>query len=99
MKNFTHRLRAFAAGRPDQPRAEIPPVTVEGTTAVMRLYDPVDSWGEYWGVSAKEFVTALDENSRRTRDIEPIAEDRERPERGAVVRTEQLVAPGNGRVQ
>ena len=61
VKNFTHRLRAFAAGRPDQPRAEIPPVTVEGTTAVMRLYDPVDSWGEYWGVSAKEFVTALDD--------------------------------------
>lgn len=28
--------------------------------ATIRLYDPVDSWGEDFGVSAKEFVTALD---------------------------------------
>lgn len=28
--------------------------------AVLRLYDPIDSWGEDWGVSAKEFVAALD---------------------------------------
>ena len=29
-------------------------------TAVLRLYDPVDSWGGEWGVSAKEFAAALD---------------------------------------
>jgi hypothetical protein len=26
----------------------------------MRLYDPIDSWGGEWGVSAKEFAKALD---------------------------------------
>jgi ATP-dependent protease ClpP protease subunit len=32
-----------------------------GTTAMIRLYDPIDSWGGVWGVSAKEFGAALDE--------------------------------------
>ncbi len=27
--------------------------------ATLRLYDPIDSYGEYWGVSAKEFAAAL----------------------------------------
>lgn len=30
------------------------------TTATMRVYDPIDSWGGSWGISAKEFTTALD---------------------------------------
>ena len=29
------------------------------SVATLRLYDPIDSWGEYWGVSAKEFAIAL----------------------------------------
>jgi len=29
--------------------------------ATLRLYDPVDSWGGEWGVSAKEFAAALDQ--------------------------------------
>lgn len=29
--------------------------------AVLRLYDPIDSWGGEWGVSAKEFASVLDE--------------------------------------
>lgn len=29
--------------------------------ATIRLYDPIDSWGGEWGVSAKEFADALDE--------------------------------------
>jgi hypothetical protein len=32
---------------------------VEGV-ATMRIYDPIDSWGGEWGVSAKEFAKALD---------------------------------------
>jgi ATP-dependent protease ClpP protease subunit len=28
--------------------------------ATLRLYDPIDSWGGDWGVSAKEFAAALD---------------------------------------
>jgi len=43
-----------------QPRNEAPTAAVEGTVATMRLYDPVDSWGDIFGVSAKEFSVALD---------------------------------------
>jgi len=32
---------------------------VEGTVATLRLYDPIDDWGGYWGVSAKEFAESL----------------------------------------
>lgn len=40
---------------------ELPSTTVDGTVATMRLYDPVDDWGGFWGVSASEFAAALDE--------------------------------------
>lgn len=33
----------------------------DGQVATIRLYDPIDSWGGDWGVSAKEFAQALDE--------------------------------------
>lgn len=42
-------------------RAELPSAKTSGTTATLRLYDPIDSWGEWWGVSAKEFARVLDE--------------------------------------
>jgi ATP-dependent Clp endopeptidase proteolytic subunit ClpP len=37
-------------------------VTVDAAdgVATMRIYDPIDSWGGEWGVSAKEFAKALD---------------------------------------
>lgn len=41
-------------------RAEIPEPRESDGAAVLRLYDPIDSWGGDWGVSAKEFVKALD---------------------------------------
>lgn len=31
----------------------------DGGVATLYLYDPIDSWGGYWGVSAKEFAAAL----------------------------------------
>lgn len=37
--------------------------------ASMRLYDPIDSWGGEWGVSAKEFMAALDELPSDTTEI------------------------------
>lgn len=40
--------------------AEVPEPKRDGDVAVMRLYDPIDSYGEFWGVSAKEFAAALD---------------------------------------
>lgn len=60
---FAARLAAMKTRTADATpvRAEIPTSTLDGTTAVLRLYDPVDSYGEYWGVSAKEFAQALDD--------------------------------------
>lgn len=29
--------------------------------ATLRIYDPIDSWGGEWGISAKEFAAALDQ--------------------------------------
>lgn len=61
MHDFTHRLRALANADRQPIRAEIPQQKGDDTTAVLRLYDPIDSWGGDWGVSAKEFAAALDE--------------------------------------
>lgn len=35
----------------------------------LRLYDPLDSWGGPWGISAKEFVATLDEIPEDTPEI------------------------------
>lgn len=40
--------------------AEMSEPKVDGTVATLRLYDVIDNWGGYWGVSAAEFVEALD---------------------------------------
>lgn len=61
MHDFTHRLRALVNADRQPIRAEIPQQKGDDTTAVLRLYDPIDSWGGEWGVSAKEFAAALDE--------------------------------------
>lgn len=50
------RARAMQGG----PRAEAPTASMDGTTATIRLYDPIDSWGEWWGLSAKEFASVID---------------------------------------
>lgn len=42
------------------PANAIPVDSGDGSAAVLRLYDPIDSWGGDWGVSAKEFTAALD---------------------------------------
>lgn len=33
----------------------------DGNVATIRLYDVIDSWGDVWGVSAKEFAAVLDD--------------------------------------
>lgn len=45
-----------------------PPTETDGV-ATMRLYGPIDSWGDIWGVSALEFLEALDQISADTTDI------------------------------
>ena len=42
-------------------RAELPAAKTNGTVATIRLYEPIDSYGGYWGVSAKEFTRTLDQ--------------------------------------
>lgn len=53
-----HRLQALAG---QQPRAEAPAVQVDGSTAQIRLYDVIDEYGDWWGVSSREFTRVLDE--------------------------------------
>jgi ATP-dependent Clp endopeptidase proteolytic subunit ClpP len=55
------RLRALTTAERHPIRAELPAQGGDETTAMFRLYDPIDSWGGDWGVSAKEFAAALDD--------------------------------------
>lgn len=41
--------------------AQAPPSSTSDGVATLRLYEPIDSWGGDWGISAREFTTALDE--------------------------------------
>lgn len=50
-------------------RAEAPSVKAVQGVATLRLYDPLDSWGGPFGLSAKEFVTVLDELPDDTGEI------------------------------
>lgn len=49
-------------------RAELPQPRGDGSVS-LRLYDPIDSWGGPWGVSAKEFAAVLDELPENTSEI------------------------------
>lgn len=60
--------RAAQPGQKTPIRAELPATAGEGV-AVLRLYDPIDSVGGDWGVSAKEFAAALDGLAKETREI------------------------------
>jgi ATP-dependent Clp endopeptidase proteolytic subunit ClpP len=46
----------------------VPAPLGEGTVQV-RLYDPIDSWGGEWGISAKEFAAAIDALPEGTEEI------------------------------
>lgn len=50
-------------------RAEVKATVTESGVATIRLYDPIDSWGGPFGVSAKEFVAVLDELPEDTSQI------------------------------
>jgi ATP-dependent protease ClpP protease subunit len=50
---------------------DAPEAAVDDTgTARLRLYDPIDSWGGFWGVSAKEFASVLDALPSGVKQIE-----------------------------
>jgi len=58
--DFHARWRALHTAERIPIRAEAPAVRGDETTAVLRLYDVIDSWGGPWGVSAQEFADVLD---------------------------------------
>ncbi len=63
-------LRKPTAGTRTPVRAERPsPRAGDDGVVTLRLYEPLDSWGEDWGVSAKEFVAVLDDLPANTREI------------------------------
>lgn len=41
--------------------ASVPQVGDDSDVAEIRLYEPIDSWGDFWGTSAREFLEALDQ--------------------------------------
>lgn len=60
----TYRFHGRKSPKDRQPTpvlAEAPTATVKDGVATMRLYEPIDSWGGFWGVSALEFLDALDQ--------------------------------------
>lgn len=64
-------VRALLQNRTtDRPRAEVPAVVVDGSTATIRLYDVIDSWGGWWGMSANELADALDDIPANVSTIE-----------------------------
>jgi ATP-dependent protease ClpP protease subunit len=48
------------ANRTPIPLMAAPDVAVKDGVATLRLYEPIDSWGGEWGVSAAEFARAVD---------------------------------------
>lgn len=61
----------FAANKQKTPvRAELPSSSGDESKAVLRIYDPIDSWGEWFGLSAKEFGQALGELPDSVDEIE-----------------------------
>lgn len=64
-------VRAFLNRRAvDRPQNLAPTVKIDGQTATLRLFDPIDSYGEWWGMSAKELAQALDELPSHVNTIE-----------------------------
>lgn len=62
-------------------RGQVPPVRREpvraevtastnGSVATLRIYDVIDSWGDVWGISAKEVAEALDALGPNVREID-----------------------------
>lgn len=50
-------------------RAEQPVADATDGVATLRLYAPIDSWGEFWGTSAAEFAQVLDSLPSETSEI------------------------------
>jgi len=66
MTQLTQERRYWGSMTPPKTKAEFfnavttPSPTGEGKVATIRLYGPIDSWGGFWGVSAKDVGAVLD---------------------------------------
>lgn len=61
MDRTQYRFWGMQKPRPRTPILDsVPSPSTSLDTATMRIYEPIDSWGDIWGVSAKEFTEALD---------------------------------------
>ncbi len=57
----TADVRAFLTNRATtRPTDAAPTIVTDGTVATIRLYEPIDSWGGWWGLSAEEVADAVD---------------------------------------
>lgn len=56
-----HRSPANRERTPLVPKDQDPTGIVKDGVATLRLYEPIDSWGGLWGVSALEFLDVLDQ--------------------------------------
>lgn len=59
MSDLLYRFRGHLRPGSDVHRASLLQTDAQDGVATLRLYDPIDSWGGEWGVSAKEFAEAL----------------------------------------
>lgn len=56
-KNRADIFRAYSAEETDSSTSDVATRTV----ATLRMYGPIDSWGGYWGISARDVSKALDD--------------------------------------
>jgi ATP-dependent protease ClpP protease subunit len=57
---FLARDQVAQRSQEPAPRAEVT-ISGDASIAVLRIYDVIDSWGGWWGISAAEVAAALDE--------------------------------------
>ena len=70
MRPTSEQIRRMLANRVTaRPKDSAPSVVVEGSTATIRLYDPIDEWGGWWGMSAAEMADAVDALPSNVTDI------------------------------
>lgn len=69
MVRYVARDQMAERAKNTPPRADVT-VSGDASTAVLRLYDVIDSWGGFWGISANEVAAALDELPSTVRTCE-----------------------------
>lgn len=70
MNPFRREMQALQTTERVPIRAERPDAkTSESGVVTLRLYEPLDSYGGFWGVSAKEFAAAVDDIPQDTTEI------------------------------